>query len=486
MFQRILQFIQGWLNKMLSTQNVKQALGVDVAVTPLMAEALQLWSLLYTNQAPWLSKDVKSLQLPAAIAGELARAVTIEMKAEVTGSARAEFLNEQIEYILPKLRQMVEYGNAKGGLVFKPYVKDDEICVEFIQADMFYPVSFDANGNMTAVVFSDQRKIGQWYYTRLEYHTMIGNGCQIRNAAFRSSDTSSLGQSVPLSEVSDWADIEPEATITNIDAPLYGYFRYPQANNIDPTSPLGVSCYARAVGLIEDADKLYSNLVWEFESGKRALFVDALAIDKDDQGNLVNPLGRLYRTLKSGGQIGKSEELFEEWSPEFREAAIKAGINDILRQIEFTCGISYGVLSDPQVVAMTATEIKTTQQRFYATVSDTQKALETALDQLLYAMDTWATLANLAPKGTYTTDYEFDDSIIVDDAIQQATNKSAVDMGAMSKLEWRIRTYGETEEVAKKKIADASAERTKEAADQLLARVNAVRLPGVPGQAVSQ
>jgi A118 family predicted phage portal protein len=232
--------------------------------------------------------------------------------------------------------------------------------------------------------------------------------------------------------------------------------------------------------------------VWEFESGERALYADTSAFEKDSDGNAVLPQNkrRLYRTLNQmdAAQLGEPG-FFQEWSPEFREAAIKAGLNDVLRQIEFACGMSYGVLSDPQVQALTATEVKTTQQRFYSTVSDTQKALEHAFNGLLYAMDTYATIYGLAPRGNYVADYEFDDSIIVDDAIQAATDKTAVDMGAMSKLEWRMKTYGETKEVAQERLAEAQAEQAKAAADQLAARVNAVRAgigQNQPGQVISQ
>src|SRR3990172_4313769 len=100
MFQKILAWIREVLNKMLSIPNVKQGLKVDVAITPPMADALQKWSLMYINQAPWLTSDIKSLNLPAAIAAEIARAVTIEMDVQVSGSARADFLLAQMIQVL--------------------------------------------------------------------------------------------------------------------------------------------------------------------------------------------------------------------------------------------------------------------------------------------------------------------------------------------------------------------------------------------------
>lgn len=450
---------------MFGTQTIKQALRVDVAISQPMANALQLWAQMYENKAPWLSRDVHSLNLPAAIAGEIARAATLEMQVEITGSARSAFLQKQFARILPKLREQVERGCAKGGLVLKPYPAGDGIAIDFVQADMFFPVSFDADGDITSIIFADQRQVGNRYYTRLEHHELTPAGVVIRNLAFRSSSRDQLGQPCPLTEVTEWADLLPEATITGVDRPLYAYFRYPLANNIDPTSPLGVSCYSRAVDLIRDADIQWSNLLWEFESGQRALYADVLAFGKDAQGNPVLPHKRLYRALNASGNNIGEEDLFHEWTPTLREENILRGLDAILKRIEFSCGLAYGTLSDPQTVDKTATEIKTSKQRSYATVTDTQKALQAALEQLLYAMDVWTTAYNLAPAGAYQVAFQFDDSVVTDTDARFQQDLRLVQMGLMSKVEFRVRNFGENEDVARAKIAEVQAEQP--AADDL-------------------
>lgn len=457
MFQKILTWIREVLNKMINTSSVKTALNVDVAITPLMADALTLWSNMYINDAPWLTDDIKSLQLPAAIASEISRAVTIEMDVEISGSPRADYLYLQMGGILGNIRQMVEYGVAKGGLMIKPYVKGKNIYADFVQADQFYPVSFDANGKITACVFSDTRVIGREFYTRLEYHQMTDAGCQITNTAYKSATKDTLGQQILLSTVPAWADLEPEAIITGIDRPLFAYFKFPMANSIDPSSPLGVSAYARATDLIKQADEQWSNLLWEFKSGERALYVDALAFSKGSDGKPMLPNKRLYRTLSGTGQIG-NDDMFHDWTPTLREASILAGLDAILKRIEFTCGLAAGAISDPNTVALTATEIKASKQRTYATITDTQNALEDALEQLLYSMDVWSTLANLAPRGKYDAVFYFDDSIVADHDTQFAQSTQALGLGVMSKVEFRMVNYGETEEIARKYIAMINAE----------------------------
>lgn len=285
---------------------------------------------------------------------------------------------------------------------------------------------------------------------------MTDAGCQIINKAYRSSNQDTLGQSVPLDSIDAWAQIEDEALITGIEQPLYAYFRYPLANTIDADSPLGVSCYSRAVDLIREADTQWSNLLWEFEAGQTAIFVDELAFKRDDKGRARLPHKRLYRALETGSV---DNQLFQGWSPTLREQSILSGLDAILKRVEYSTGLAYGTLSDPNTVDKTATEIKISRQRTYATVVDAQKALENALVDLLYAMDVWATIGNLAPAGGYDVAFQFDDSVIVDKDTSFQQDLRLVGQGLMSKLEFRMRNFGESEEAARMALEQIEEER---------------------------
>ena len=472
MFQRIL----AWLRKVLSmfaSTDIQKSLGIEIAISGDMETALKLWSDMYADKASWLDDDIFSLGLPAAIASQISTVVCLEMKVTIDGSPRADFLTEQFKKVMDKLRENVELGTAKGGMIFKPYIDDDGLAVDFVQADQFFPVSFDANQKLTAVIFIDQKIIGKYIYTRVEYHSqgkfadergVLVDGYQIINKAFRSEDTESLGIEVQLSEVAEWSDLAPIGTIKNVKQPLFGYYRYPSANNVDSTSPLGVSCYARAAqvgnnkkSLIQQADEHWSNLLWEFDSGKRALYLDVLAFAKSTDGTPYLPNKRLYRTLNATSGVD-SEEFFQEWSPTFREASLLNGLEAILRKIEYNCGLAYGIISNPVTVDKTATEFKITQQNFFRTIKDNQKTLQEALEELIYAMDVWTTVGKLNPKGTFETAFEFDDSVIVDSTAQFQQDLLVLDR-VLSRVEFRVRNYGETEEIAKQKIAMVDLER---------------------------
>lgn len=454
MFEQFISWLKGTINKMIGKDTIKTHFGIDPELSTPMQEAIQKWTAMYVNQAPWLDSKTKSLNLPAAIAGEIARATTIELEVTIEGSPRAEYLQDQMSPVLDDLRRYTEYGAAKGGLVFKPYISGDTIAVDVIQADQFYPLRFNSRGNLVEAIFVEQKKLGDAWYTKLEHHSMTEQGTQIRNKAFKSKTEQTLGSQVSLESVPGWESLPDEATITQVDRPLFAYFRYPLANNIEPGSNIGVSVYSRATDLIEQADRQWNQLLWEFESGERALYADVLAFTKDTEGNPILPNRRLYRGLNSTGNIGDGD-LFKEWSPTLREQNILAGLDAILKKIEFVCGLAYGTLSDPNQVDKTATELKITQQRSYSTIKDTQKALRNALETLIWAIDVYASLYKMAPQGKYDSSFDFDDSVIVDRDAQFQQDLRLVQQGLMSPVEFRVRNFHETEEMAAKRIQEA-------------------------------
>jgi len=448
---------------MLSNSSIEKALNVDIPVNSLMVDALEKWTKEYSGDSAWLNNDVKSLLLGATIAGEIAGDVTIEMKIDVIGeNARAKYLNDQVRKVEANIQRVTEFGEAKGGIILKPRPDGKKIAVDYIQADEFFPISFDSDNNLTSVIFTDQISRGGKWFTRLEFHYFDDEGkYNIKNFAFKSDNKDTIGSRVQLSSVPEWSDMADELPpIDGLDKPLFGYFRVPLANHIDPSSPLGVSCYSRAMGLIEEADKQYSRLLWEFESGERALYVDETAFDRDSSNKPILPNRRLMRTLKGTGGI--TENLFEDWTPTIREGEILNGLDAILSKIEKNVGLAFGTLViNPTVVAKTATEIKQSKQRTYLTITNNQKALRTAIVDLVDAMDAIASLYKLGGKGDYEIGVYFDDSIVTDKDSQFAQDSMSLNQSTMGRVEFRVRNYGEDEETAKKKIAEIDEEKTK-------------------------
>ncbi|MDD7793684.1 phage portal protein [Clostridium sp. 'White wine YQ'] len=467
MFDTFKNFVKVVINKLFNKDLIQQKTNVSIAVSNDMSNAIDLWTKLYMDEAPWVNnKTIFSMNTAAGIASEFARLVTLEFKSEISNN---EFLNKEYQVVVDNIRNYTEFACAKGGLVFKPYLNGDHIEIDLVQADAFFPTAYNSRGEITGIVFIETKVIGEYTYSRLEYHNLSKDGYLIKNSAFKNrnynqvnaSMNQTLGQEIPLAEVDDWAQLEPEVTITNVDKPLFSYFKMPLANAIDPSSPLGVSVYARvSKDLLKKVDEQWSRILWEYEGSELGIDIDSDMLKRDESGNSIMPQGkeRLYRKF----DIDPNSSGTSQWnifSPEIRDSSLFNGLNQLIRKVEFLCGLAYGTLSDPNDTDKTAEEIKSSKQRSYQTVKDIQKALKNALEGLAYAMSVWGQLGGLSVSPVDVDkdmSFDFDDSIVVDKEKELAGMQADVSSGLLRPEIYLAKKYGISEEEALKMMPDTS------------------------------
>ena len=350
-----------------------------------------------------------------------------------------------------------------------------EIEFDYIQADRFFPLSFDANGKVIEAAFIQTKvdKAKERVFIRLEYHKLEGRTVTVQNLAFESTDmslansnsiksASNLGKQIPLTAVPEWASLQPKTVIEGVDRLLFAYFRMPEANTVDPYSPLGVSGYSRVIQLIKDADMQYSRLLWEYEAGEMAIDVDRDALtfmtDPKGEGYTVLPekQQRLFRKVDLN-----TEDTYNVFAPSLRDVSIVHGLNTIFMRIEDSIGLSRGTISDVNTQeAKTATELKILKQRSFATNADIQTALQDALTDVVYVMDVYCTLYEVTAPGEYEVSFEWDDSILVDSESELSKRITLMQNGLASKLETRMWYFGETENQARAAMMQIEEEAT--------------------------
>ncbi|WP_413927420.1 phage portal protein [Clostridioides sp. ZZV14-6045] len=443
------------INKLFNKSSIQNELKVDIAVSDKMSRSIDLWLNMYKNKSPWLNEVTKSLNLPATISSEVARLVTLELESEVVGN---DFLNKQYQDVLKDIRKYCEYACSTGGLVFKPYIRGDRIEVDYVQAGNFFPVEYSSTGDITSAIFSEIKVKGDIKYTRLEYHNWTPGAYTISNYAYKSNTakmigySDDLGKRINLADVPEWADLSEELTLEGIERPLFSYFKIPQANNLENSSPLGVSVFSRAIDLIKEADKQYSRILWEYEATEVAIDADSSMFRRNSNGEYEIPQGkkRLYRLL----DMENNNSTWNVFSPAIRDSSLYNGLNQQLRKVEFNCGLSYGIISDVQEAEKTATEIKTSKQRLYSTVKDVQKSLEDALEGLIYSIDKWSILAGFTPSLKYETTFNWDDSVVIDKDSELLAMQQDVASGLIRPELYIMKKYGVTEEEALKMMPD--------------------------------
>lgn len=442
MFEKVITWIKGAINKMFKTSDIAKDFNIDISTSDEVMKLIELCANIYNCKAPWLNEEVKSLNVAKTICEKVAKAVTIEFKSQVED----EEIDKIYQRFLKKLRTNVEYTLAKADMFFKPFYSNGKIKISCVQGDKFIPTKFDSTGELLGAIFIDQITKGDDVYTRLEYNELNDTTLTIKNIVYKGNKNSSTLESrTSLTFVPEWKGIQEETTIENVNRLLGGYFKIPIANQADNTNPRGVPIIANAIGILEEIDKQFSRTLWEYEGSELALDVDATAFRKDKNGNDTLPKGkeRLYRKIDFG-----DEKTWNVFSPEIRDTALFNGLNEWLRQAESQCGLSFGVISKSTETEKTATEIKASKQDYYVTVSDIQNSLQNALEDLVYGIDVLMTLYKIPHKTNPNVSFDWDDSILVDSEKKQAQSLVERNAGLIDDIEYFVQTRDYSEEEA--------------------------------------
>ena len=420
---------------------------------------------------------------------------------------RAEYLNKTYQCkVISKLRRQVEYGIALGGLVIKPYVivnepkteeeQADNVLVmkdkldkadiefDFVYADHFYPLAFNGSGDITEAAFIQFKLDKDITYSRLEHHKYENHTVTITNKAFKSTaqvtnnEGVDLGQEIPLKSVPGWENIQPITVIKNANRLMFAYFKMPEANTVDMYSPLGVSGFDKAINLIEQADRQYSRLLWEYEGGEMAIDIDRDALrDTEVKGPdgsiiMVSKMGHLQQRLYRPVDLNNEGDTYNVFAPGLRDTSYIQGLNTLLTRIEDVTGLSRGTISEVTMSeARTATELRILKQRSYQTNADIQKAIQKCLDDLVYVMNALCDLYDITPDGEYEVSYEWDDSILVDVDTELGKRMTLMQNGIMSKEELRMWYMGETERQAREALLKVQEENRLAVEDNLMTQM---------------
>ena len=413
---------------MLFKDKAKTDFGVDVIEYPAMTALIQKCANIYRGNPYWLDDDagIRTINFAKSVCSETARLATLAIGISIDGSARAEWLQEQIDRIYSQIRHWVEYGCAYGTVFIKP--NGDSMDV-FTPLDVVL-VDCD-NQNIRGIIFRDTYIDGETYYTRLEYHRFLdledstGNTETpyfITNKAYKSTTPDDIGVSIPLDQTKWRGLMEDTGPIMGangtLDGPLFGVFRTPQANNLDMLTPLGLPVYAEAIEELKDLDIAYSRNAREiFDSEKIVLADDRLLMPAGKPLSTMTPDQRRREAEKMKlphyvrNVFGNDQkEFYQEINPQLNTDTRLAGINALLSQIGYKVGFSNGYFVFNQSSGIqTATGVEAEQQRTIQYIKDVRDKLQAALDGAVYALNVIADLYDMAPAGEYEITYDFGD-----------------------------------------------------------------------------
>lgn len=450
----IIARIKGWFD-MIFKSKAKEEFDIESITSGEMAALIERCANIYQGRPPWVDREehIKTVNFAKSICSETARLTTLAIGITIDGSARAVWLQEQIDKVYFQLRHWVEYGCAYGTIILK--ASGESI-------DMFTPDDFivtdQSNGKITGAVFVNREvsSDGKKYYTRLEYHRFLESGeYAISNKCYVGRSQNDTGKAVNITDT-PWADLLDEAIVENVKSPLFGVLRTPQANNIDIDSPLSLSIFADALEELKDLDIAYSRNSKEILDSKRLVLLDSDRL-LPEGGKVAKTAAGFESTRKRMGLpdyvknvYGDGQnDFYQEINPTLNTDTRLTGINALLSQIGYKCGFSNGYFVFNEKTGMvTATQVESDDRRTIQFIKDCRDKLESCLDDLLYALSVYADLYGDTPAGVYEVTYDFGD-ITYNREEDRARWYSYVTQGKIPFWYYLVKFEGFSEEEAK-------------------------------------
>lgn len=386
-------------------------------IEPISSEQMDAWITecvnIYQGNPCWLNEEdhIDTVNMAKTVCSEIARLAMLATSIKLDGSARAEWLQKQIDSIYDDLRHWIEYGCAYGSIILKP--NGDAI-------DLYtfgqFEITHVSNGKIDGIVFHNQEKQGKKWFNRLEYHRFENGMYRITNKCYVGETPNDTKNPIDI-QLTPWAQLAEDVGITNITEPLFGVLRMPQANNIALNSPYGLPVFSEAIQELRDLDIAYSRNAKEILDSKRTVMVDDSLVCASGYKVAQSPVAAramadriglpdMTKLVRGNGQ----ETYYQEINPTLNTDTRITGINALLGQIGFKCGFSNGhFVFNEKSGMVTATEVESNDRRTIQLIKDIRDKVEACLDGLIYSLDVFATLYGLAPVGNYEAVYDFGD-----------------------------------------------------------------------------
>lgn len=372
--------LKRWWNNDMSTTNNKDFFH---------SAEIERYYKLYNNHPEWVNNDtVYGLGLGKSIVKEVTKTALTEFEYEIKTKNR-DLLNTY-NFINKEKRTILNHLQVGGKVAIKPFIYDENVLLAIVKA-LDFKEEYDNIGRLEIVYFKTDIKEGYSEYRLIEKHIQDynTNTYRIENKLEKKN-----GEAVALKTLPQFENLDDFIVIEDI------------TKHLSSILTIGDSIYADVYELIEQADRQYSRLLWEYEGGELAINANADLFSKSgsslkNQYELPKGKGRLYRALETDNH----EFTIDTYAPELRDESYLRGLNSLKREIEFACGLAYGTLSEPQQIEKSATEIVASKQRYYVTVSDIRKVFIDGIEDILQNVAQLS--ARIAPNEKLIyTDYE--------------------------------------------------------------------------------
>lgn len=330
--------------------------------------------------------------------------------------------------------QLVEMAFALGTAAFVEYMDDNgNVVIDFIRADMIYPISWD-NGDITECAFGSNRISGGKEIIYLQIHRK-GRETDSEENGEKQENPDTYYIENRYIDAESGKELDPPDSVlpvidTGYDRPLFQIVMPNICNNVDLDSPLGVSIYANSISQLQGCDLVYDSYMNEYILGRKRILVPLAQAKRQMQNDGVltpafDPDDTVYYLLPDDRNNSQS---LTEVDMSIRAQEHELGIQRSLDLLSLKCGMGTGRYQFENGGVKTATEVISDKSDLYQNRQKNVIVLEAALIGMAQAV------AFLDCGSVPEVTVDFDDSIIEDTNTTIDRNIKLVSAGLRSKL----------------------------------------------------
>lgn len=355
--------------------------------------------------------------------------------------------------------ELQEKGGARGTYAIIPRVEGatvnelggivtgGTIALDYVTAEQIFPLSWRGREIMECA-FATVTSKGNDKIVYLQIHRLDGQEYVIENRFY--TDKKGMLLETDPAEIAGFENV-PAIYRTGSDKPQYVIGRYNIANNVEENNPMGIPVFANSIDILKAVDIAYDSYVNEFVLGKKRIMVKPAATKKilgdGIEEYVFDPNDVTFYVLPEDMSDG---DLIQPIDMQLRTAEHTQGLQEQLNLLSSKCGFGEKHYQFNQGSVATATQIISENSEMFRTVKKHEIVLESVLVnlcRLLLRMGNQYLSAGLNEDVEISID--FDDSIIIDKAQEEARIYQMLAAGLMGPVEARALLMNEDEETAR-------------------------------------
>ncbi len=407
-----------------------------------------------------VNKEILTMNMPKKVCEDMAKLLwtektQIQLKRKKDTIKLWSILDNKVNNFTTNFPIFIEQVMGLGNGALIEYKDNGVTTIDYVTGDLVVPYKYTNSyvyGLITVSRYSEiedaeTNKEKTFYYTHITYHEHENGKYKRKHELYKSENDNELGNEINFNEI--YPDIEKEDEIET-DVPYFQVLKPNLANNLDMSSPLGISIFANSIDRFKAIDLKYDSFSREFVLGKKRILVDNTTLKAKA---IPNENGKIdyVQQFDANDEVYVAVEGMEKQPAKEIDFTLRTkdhidAINAELNWLSSNVGLGENYYKFDGVSVKTATEV----------ISENSKAFRTRTRHLINVNDVVYDLVRAIChiEGIDASDIVItpDDSIITDKNAEKTLALMEVQQGLKSKKSYLIKFEGMTEQQAQEEL----------------------------------